>query len=235
MRVRRRIDAGCVCEIEIYTASDGRCGMRRPRLRFRDAEERRRHREKIGLRNFIRMIHANYYAGRSLYSTLTFSPENEVYYFKDAKRVRENFARRMRRAYPDAKFIIVIGRGKKNQKIHMHMISDGIPAEEIRRIWADGIVSSAPLRAHCVYDGDDHGPDWTALATYLWEHWTPEQGGHHYYATRNHRPAEKDRVRAIRRSYTAERPPRAPAGYRLVEAEETRFGYQYFKYIKMLS
>ena len=234
MRVRRRIDAGCVCEIEIYNAAGAAQAARRvKRLRFRDEAERAEHRDRIGRQAFARMIHANYVAGRSLYSTLTFRDEDEVYSMTDAKRARANYARRLRRAYPEARFVIVLGRGTKRMRIHMHMISDGIPAGDLARIWGEGLVESAPLRAHNLYGGIDHGPDWTALALYLWRHWTPEQGGHHYYATRNHRAPERDAVAEVRREYSPERPPKL-RGYMLAEAYGTPFGYMYFRYVREL-
>ena len=235
MRVRRRIDAGCVTEIEIYTAAGATKKKRRPRPRFRDEAERAAHRDRIELQAFTRLVHANYAAGRSLYSTLTFADEAEVYSYAEAKRLRANFARRLRRAYPAARFVIVLGRGKNTMRIHAHMISDGIPAAEIRKIWGAGLTESRPLRAHNVYEDGDHGPDWSALAAYLWRHWTPEQGGHHYLATRNHRPADREAAREVRREYSPERPPKPPRGYRLVEAYGTPFGYQYYKFVKMIS
>jgi hypothetical protein len=77
----------------------------------------------------------------------------------------------------------------------------------------------------------DHGRDYTGLADYLFDHWTPEQGGHRWKATKNLRKPEREEPKVIKREYSAKHPPRPPKGYILVEARETKFGYAYFKYI----
>ena len=85
------------------------------------------------------------------------------------------------------------------------MISEGIPAEEIGRIWGLGsVVEIRHLREHNYYldeNGNkvDHGRDYTALANYLHSHWRKEFGGHRYKATRNCiRPEPEPATEAVR-------------------------------------
>ena len=74
-----------------------------------------------------------------------------------------------------------MGRGKGTHRIHFHMVSEGIPEEQIRKLWGMGeIVRIEHLREHNYYSGIDHGQDYTGLANYLFGHWTPEQGGHRW-------------------------------------------------------
>ena len=81
---------------------------------------------------------------------------------------------------------------------------------------------------HCV----DYGQDYTGLADYLFNHWTPEQGGHRWKATRNLRQPEKEAPTLALRTYTEKKAPIAPKGYKLVEARATKWGYIYYKYVR---
>ena len=232
-RVKKRIFAGTVCEQLVYAVSD-RADVKKakPRERFPDEESRAAHRDAIARKRFARLINANHNPS-SLYSTLTFDDANELHYFSDAKRIRTMWRKVLQRECPDAKIIIVIGRGDNTNRIHFHMISGGIPAEAIRRLWKYGkVVDAKPLRRHNKYNGVDCGTDYTGLANYLFDHWTEEQGGHRYMATRNHVKPEAETPVEVKREYTEERAPAAPRGYKLVEAKATPFGYIYYKYIK---
>ena len=125
-----------------------------------------------------------------------------------------------------------MGRGKHTQRIHFHMISDGIPESLIREQWGLGdVLRIEHLREHNYYNGVDYGRDYTGLANYLFDHWTPEQGGHRWKQTRNLKKPERETPTITRREYTVNKPPRAPKGYVLVEARVTQFGYLYFKYV----
>lgn len=233
-RVKRRIFAGVVCEQEVYTVADRvrDPATAAPRLRFKTPEEREQHRLGISRRKFARLINENF-GTSSIYSTLTFDDEHEVHTFDDAKRLRNNYIRRLQYAYPDARIVIVMGRGKSTQRIHMHMISDGVPEQGIDDKWQYGrIVSKAHLRAHVYYNGIDHGADYTGLANYLFDHWTPEQGGHRWKQTRNIRRPQKEDAKEAKRTYSAEHPPTPPKGYMLVDCKCTSYGYQWFKYVK---
>lgn len=237
-RVKRRTFSGCVCEQEIYNvADDGAKPIEaKPRLRFKDDEERERHRAGISRRKHIRAFNANF-SPRSLYSTLTFDDEHEVYDFRDAKRRRDNLIRRLKREYPDAVIFAYLGRGKNTARIHMHMVSDGIPEDVIKKQWREGeILRINNLREHNFYElpgkgKTDCGWDYTGLANYLFDHWTPEQGGHRWKATKNARKYDREDAREIKRIYSETRPPAPPKGYILVDFKTTSYGYMYFKYV----
>lgn len=234
-QMKKRIFSGCVCEQIVYTAADNTSALRIRRNRFKDEEQYAAFKDALGRKRFAQLINANF-SPESYKGTLTFDAENELFDFADARRIRSIFVRRIRRRCPDAKIIIVMGRGKSTARIHFHYIADGVPEEMIRSAWTWGdIVECAHLRTHNYYDGVDHGRDYTGIANYYWEHWTAEQGGHHYYATRNHDAPQTEPAEEIKREYTPDKPPRTPKGYKLVEAKATPFGFLYFKYTKILS
>ena len=111
-----------------------------------------------------RLVNENF-SPLSLYSTLTFDDDSEVHTFSEARRIRDNYFRRLQRACPDAKIIIYMGRGKSTNRIHFHMISDGIPEETISGKWNDGsVIHIRHLREHNYYNGVDYGQDYTGLA-----------------------------------------------------------------------
>ena len=234
-RVKRRIFSGAVCEQEVFNISDRLTDIKKaePRPRFKTEEEREQHKIGISRRKHARLVNENF-SPRSLYSTLTLDDENEVHTFKEAKRIRDLFVRRLKYAFPDAVIFIYLGRGKNTNRIHAHMLSDGVPEEAIKKQWIYGsIVRIDHLREHNYYDGVDHGQDYTGLANYLFDHWTPERGTrHHYKGTRNLCQPEKEAPTEAKREYSESKPPRAPKGYRLVEAKTNRYGYMCFKYVR---
>ena len=97
-RVKRRIFSGVVCEQEVYTVSD-RANIKKaePRPRFKDDEERAQHRIGISKRKHQRLVNENF-SPLSLYSTLTFDDDSEVHTFSEARRIRDNYFRRLQRA-----------------------------------------------------------------------------------------------------------------------------------------
>lgn len=127
-RVKRRIFSGAVCEQEVFNISDRLTDIKKaePRPRFKTEEEREKHRIGISRRKHARLVNENF-SPRSLYSTLTLDNENEVHTFKEAKRIRDLFVRRLKYAFPDAVIFIYLGRGKNTNRIHAHMLSDGVP------------------------------------------------------------------------------------------------------------
>lgn len=236
--MKKRIFSGCVCEQIVYTVRENTdiksYDPEKPRKeRFANEQERIKHREGISRRHHARAINANFHPG-DLYSTLTFDDDWEVHSFRDAKRIRNNYIRRLLRAYPEAVIFLYMGRGKGTQRIHFHMVSHGIPKEAITEKWQCGSIwRVCRLREHNYYDGVDYGADYTGLANYLWNHWTPEVGGHHYYKSKNAKAADEEKAKEVAASvcYSQERPPRAPKGMRLVEVQTTPYGYQRFKYV----
>lgn len=233
-RIKTRTFSGAVCEQEVFFVSERVKDIKeaQPRQRFRTEEEREQHRLGISRRKHARLINENF-SPRSLYSTLTFDNESEVHTFDEARRIRNNFVRRLQYRAPDVKIVIYMGRGKNTSRIHFHMLTDGIGEEIIREQWKCGsVLRIENLRAHNYYDGIDHGQDYTGLANYLIDHWTPEQGGHRWKQTSNLDKPERETPTLVRRVYTEAKPPRAPRGYILVETRSNQFGYFYFKYIK---
>ena len=114
------------------------------------------------------------------------------------------------------------------------MVSNGMTEEQIQEKWDGGtIIRIEHLREHNYYNGVDHGRDYTGLANYLFDHWTPERGTrHHYKGTRNLCQPEKEAATEAKREYSESKPPRPPKGYRLVEAKTNRYGYMCFKYVR---
>lgn len=241
MQIKKRIFSGVVCEQEVYFVHSpfrkNPSVKREPRIRFKNEAERERHRTEISRRRHTRLFNENFTTA-SLYSTLTLDDANEVYSFEEMKKIRDLYIRRLRRAYPDAVIFAYIGKGKTTQRFHMHMVSNGIPEEAIIGKWTFGrIFRVEHLRENCRYkhaDGQmyDHGADYSGLANYLFDHWTPEQGGHRYKATRNARKPEEEEPVECKRWYSLEHPPVAPKGYELVDARSTDYGFYLYKYVR---
>lgn len=233
-RVKTRIFSGDVCEQIVFNVPDRVRDIKRaePRPRFKSEEERAQHRLGISRRNHARLFNANF-GPSSLYSTLTLADDYEVHTFQEARRLRDNYVRRLKYHFPAVKLLIYMGRGKSTQRIHFHMVSDGIPEEQIGKLWGmGGIKRIEPLRAHNYYNGVDRGRDYTGLANYLFDHWTPEQGGHRWKQTSNLDKPEREPSTTVRRNYTENKPPRPPKGYIFVESKATKYGYLYFKYVR---
>lgn len=232
-RVKKRTFSGAVLEQEIYSISDGApAKTAKPRLRFKSEEERAAHRDGISRRHHARIINENY-SPSSIYGTLTFSNDEEIHTFDEARIIRKNFLRRLRYKYPKAKINIYMGRGKHTHRIHFHFISDGIPEDYIKEQWIYGdIIHTVHLREHNFYNGEDCGRDYTGLANYLFDHWTSEQGGKRWTQTRTVKSPKSETPQEIRRTYSEKNPPRTPKGYKLTDVKETKFGYLYFKYVR---
>ncbi|MBR3965444.1 MAG: hypothetical protein IKJ91_11765 [Clostridia bacterium] len=239
-RVKKRIYSGVVCEQIVYSVSDRikNIGKSSPRVRFKTEEERAAHRRGIARRRFARLLNENF-TTNGIYSTLTFNRENEIHSNEEAKWVRKCFYRRLKYFYPDAKIVIVYGRGKNTHRFHLHMVSEGIPAEDIKRIWFYGKLEEwSYLREHNFYDDGkggkiDHGKDFTALAYYLFDHYTPEQGGHYYMSSRNLKMPDSEDVTEVKQNYTEDKPPKRPKGYILVSKKRTEFGFLHYKYVRI--
>ena len=236
MRVKARIFAGSVCEQYVFTIPDASRNIKNaePRPRFRDDAERREYNLKKARQHFVRICNQNF-TPESYYSTLTLDTEHEIHDFKTAKKEFNNYYKRLKRKYPKAKIVWVMGRGKSTHRIHFHMISDGIPEEAIREKWGMGEISRIEhLREHNRNEkGVDCGRDYTKLAAYLFNHWTPEQGGHYWHGTtKNLKQPDREATKPIKRVYTETKPPRAPKGFILVESRANQYGYLYYKYVR---
>lgn len=238
-QAKRRIFSGTICEQIVYELPKA---ARNPSLydpeeakrkRFPDEGSYRKFKEEISRQTHYRNFQENF-GPSSLYSTLTFDDDHEVHTFQEARQVRRNFIRTLQRACPDAVIFVYMGRGKSTNRIHFHMVSEGISEAVIDAKWKYGSIKRiVHLREHCYYDGVDHGQDYKGLANYLFNHWTEEVGGHRWFQTKNARKPDKEEPTEvhIRGGYSEKRPPRAPKGYTLVETRATKYGYHYFKYV----
>lgn len=237
-RIKRRTFSGAVCEQIVYSVSDRVRDIKNAkpsRQRFKNEQERQLHKQEISRRRHARLFNENF-CPTSLYSTLTFDDENEVHTFTEARWILDNFIRRLQYACPGAVIFAYKGRGKSTQRIHFHMVSEGVTKEIIQKQWLYGsVLRIVNLREHNYYDGVDHGQDYTGLANYLFDHWTPEQGGHRWKQTRNARRPDVEPATETKRDYSIEKPPLPPKGYILVGAKATKYGYLYFKYVKIPS
>ena len=115
------------------------------------------------------------------------------------------------------------------------MLSDGIPEEYIEKQWKyGGIKRTVHLRAHVHYDGVDCGRDYKGLATYLYNHWTEEQGGHRYKASRTlEKPVQDKKETVCKRTYRPDRPPRAPRGFKFFDVQYNKYGWMEFHYVRI--
>ena len=201
--------------------------------RFGSIKEYKKFKADISRRTHYRNFMENF-SPTSLYSTLTFDNEWEVHTFFEAKNVRRRYIRALKRAFPDAVIFLYMGRGKATNRIHFHMVSEGLPEDVISKKWKYGsVVRIEHLREHCYYGGIDHGADYAGLANYLFDHWTEEIGGHRWFQTKNARKPEREEPTEVnvRGGYSEKRPPRTPKGYKLVEIKSTKYGYLFFKYV----
>lgn len=237
--MKKRRFCGAICEQIVYQAPDGLADPKHwdpekkaRKERFKDAAAYAKFKTEIARRRHFRKFQANFHAG-DLFSTLTFDDEWECTDFKEAKKVRNDWRRRIKRAWPEAVVFLYMGRGKSTHRIHFHMVSHGIPEQWLKDAWKyGGVKRIVKLRKHCWYDNKDMGQDYSGLANYLFNHWTPEQGGHRYMCTRNAAEPEDEAatVVRVRREYSELHPPRAPKGYRLTKAERNEYGFLYFRY-----
>lgn len=240
-RCKRRIWSGSVLEQIVFTVPDKvpakEAKPRKPR--FESQEDREAFNREISRRKFVHIVNSTF-SPSSFYSTLTFDADCEVHTAEECKRERDNFYRRILRKYPEAKIAIVYGRGKHTNRFHLHMITDGVPPEELGKLWGRGsVLDVEPLRKHNFYKDEktgkkvDHGADYTALASYLFGHWRTEFGGHRWKATKNCKEAEREKPTEAIREYSEKHPPVCPKGWMLVEVRNTRYGLQYFKYVRV--
>ena len=235
MRIKRRTFSGDVCEQEVFTVPNQtkRLKTTEPNEWFKSEEERLRHEWLASRRRFTQRVNATF-SSASLYSTLTLNNANEVHTFEEAKKLRDNFVRRLRYVAPGAQIMMVMGRGKNTDRIHFHMLSNGIEEDIIRDKWTAGNVTHIKqLKSDNYYGGVNHGADYTGLAHYLFDHWTPEQGAHRWKQTNNINQPDREEPTIIKREYSPSKPPRAPKGFMLVEAKTNDFGYQYYKYVRI--
>ena len=233
-RVKKRIFSGSVCEQEIYTIPDRanvKTASYKPRIK--DDAEREQHKLGISRRRHRRLFNENF-SPSSLYSTLTFDMKSEVHSSEECKYIRDIFIRKLKRKYPNAVIFAYYGMGKNTHRFHIHMVSEGVPEEFLREKWIYGDVTRIEhLRENCRYNGRDHGHDYTGLADYLFDHWLPEFGGHRWKMTKNARQPKAETPTKALRTYSEDKPPKAPRGYIYVDFKSNKYGLMIFKYVKI--
>lgn len=235
---KKRIFAGSTCDQIVYFVSDRSSKKKNApeKFRFKDEEEREQHKRGISLRHCIQLVNANF-TPSGYFATLTFDDENEQIFFDDAKRIRAAFIRKIRNKFPDVKIICFLGRGKSTERIHMHMIFEGADPETVNKLWTFGEIRKIEHLRQNQKDaetGEEIGADYSSLATYLFNHWTKEQGGHRYYKTKNLQQPEEEAPTECILSYSPSKPPKAPKGYKFVKCTaNTLYGFQSFHYVRI--
>lgn len=232
---KRNVYSGSVLEQEVYIIAANTKNIKAAEPKpphCRTEEEREAHRTAASKRRFRRMMNTNF-DPLSFYVIFTIDNDHYVDNFKDADRIMNNYIRRLRTSFPDSVIVAVMGRGKNTNRIHFHAVIARADEAAIVGKWNAGkIVRIEHLREHNFYEGVDRGCDFTGLADYMFEHWTPEQGGKRWKQTRNVRQPIKEKPKPIRRRYDVSKPPKAPDGYELTGYYETPYGYQCFTYVR---
>lgn len=240
-QIKRKVYAGDICIQDVWQKKTSGRSYGMPRIRFHNQSERDRFNLMRSRRHHALVINENY-SPDSLYSTLTFNQDEEIHTYEEARLIRNRYYDVLQYKYPNAKISLYMGRGRSTSRIHFHMLTDGIPKEYIQEKWKYGeIIDCVNLRAHNYYFSNvhgsliDHGHDYTGLANYLFDHWTPDQGkGKRYKQSKNHRQPQIEKNKACKRVYSANKPPVPPKGYLYVGyTESTEYGYISFKYIKI--
>lgn len=241
-RCKRTTISGVVLEQEFYTVAE-RANIKKSKPqpeRFANQEERDEYNLRKSLKRFIQEVNTNF-NHHAYYATLTFNPEFLPDDFKEAEKILGNYIRRIQHVYPLAKIVAVMGRGHQTGRIHFHLIIADVPKYIILAKWTLGDITRIEhLRRHNYYKDEngisiDCGEDYTALATYLFNHWSKEQGTRkRWKATKTIVSPKKSDPKAVAVNYTLDKPPKAPKGYMLVEAKQNPFyknSYLYFKYV----
>lgn len=211
--------------------------MPKPRPeRVRSAEEKEIYNRKKSEKHFVRLVNTNF-TSNDHYVTLTYDNEHLPSCFEAAQKFLDNYIRRLKRKYPQAKIICVTGFGKRNGRLHHHLIISGVPEEEIKAKWNGGTVSRVEkLREHNFYNGKDCGEDFTGLALYMFAHTPSDHKGKRWKQTKNIQQPYSEKPKEVRCTYSETKPPKAPGGYEFAEAFTSDFygsGYIRFKYVRI--
>jgi len=189
----------------------------------------------ISKRRMTRTINSNF-SNDAYFVTLTFDNEHYDDTYATAYAIFRKFCRKLKRINPDYKAVWVYGRGRKNKRIHIHMIISGVAVEKIMSKWTWGdIVDVEPL-SEWNYDhvtGECYGRDYRALAAYMFRHWTSEQEGTQYYhVTRNLESPFMDEPEEIDDdAYNSK--PDVPPDYVLVDYYCNTYGCKIHRYVFM--
>lgn len=114
-------------------------------------------------------------------------------------------------------------------RLHIHMVCNAAVADIVAKKWgALGPCTRRDLSAWA----SGGACDWTGLATYIIEQTRTVDGGKRYTASRNlHRSSPSPKDDKVARNPYAQL--RAPSGTLLLEANVSRYGTQYIRYVKL--
>lgn len=138
--------------------------------------------ERNARMNLLRLVNANFREGKDLYITLTFDEAHRPDTRADAKRLTDNFIRRMKRAWDKAGFIspfkwLYVIEGADGKRLHVHLLmSGGLSEACIRRLW--GMADIVNVK---ILQASDKG--YEALSVYLTKQGRLT-GEHRWYASR---------------------------------------------------
>lgn len=240
MRVMREVKSGAVLEKEIYFVPENIKLTKKTEPKDKKdltPEEKAENNRKKSEKNFVRIVNNNF-TKNSLYGTFTHDDEHLPETWEEANRNADNFLRKIKRWDPSVRYVLVIGRGRGTDRLHIHIIIDGtyITKEKLLELWDKGSIKRVEtLREHNFYDGVDCGQDFTGLAVYLHKHNNAEHKGKRWKQSRNLIPPTKDKPKETKREYTEGKPPRAPEGYIFVGSYQSNYqqgGYISFKYVR---
>ncbi len=232
----RNIYAGVVLDKEVYTVNEGvrnANDIERKLKKPRTEEEKRIANERQAGRRFRGNLNQTFSTG-GLYVTATYDDEHLPKSYAEAEANMKRFIRTVRYKFPNAKIMAVTGYGRKSGRLHHHFVISGVWESYIIEKWKHGLITRIEaLRPHNIYNGIDHGRDYTALANYLFAHTTERGKGKRWIQTRNVSQPDKEAAKEIKRNYTPEKPPRTPKGYMLVDTYVGVNGFLNFKYVKI--
>lgn len=232
MRCSKKTISGAVCEIEVYSVSDGvkltKNTEPKP-VNVRTDEEKARYNRHKSEKHFVRLVNTNF-TSAAYYVTLTYDNEHLPPSYTEAAKNLDNYTRRLRYSNPHAKIVAVTGYGSRSGRLHHHLIVSGVSEGDILGKWFLGDIAKVE-HLH----GNEYGEDFTALAVYLHQHTPAEHKGKRWKQTKNIIQPIQSKVQEVKRPYSENRPPKAPDGFALVEVKTCEFfnGYLCFKYVRV--
>ena len=116
-------------------------------------EQVRKNNDRLALRNLTLLLNSNFEDNEGAHFTLTYKDAPDP---AEAKRMLENFLRRMKRALPDLKYVGVTE--YTNVRIHHHIVMNTTDVKLVEKVWGRGRVRATIL---------DSCGDYTDLAEYL--------------------------------------------------------------------
>ncbi len=127
--------------------------------------------------------------------TLVFDAGHATKDFGTAIHRRDAFFVHLETKYPSIQMILAMGRGQVTDRIHFHIIAKDITREQIEKAWLWGRVTEwHPIKRSRETMSEE---PYRALASYFCAHWTEEQGGLPFFATRNNTYFGKDYAEAF--------------------------------------